>query len=319
MFLTRPIFFLTLATVFLVAAPAEAVRLRYRFRKGEVATYRTFAAAAAQSETPFATAPMRMQMRVEVLSRQRVLSVAPTGTAQIESRNLSGATRMTAMGKTQTTPASPETTIFTLTDRGRVIRYREVSNPASRPGAVPASPVDPVLGAAPEGETGGFGDSDPLKALYGLNFPDRDLKPGDTWKANTPVEMAPGRSVLIRIASRFVGMTRHRGRECAKIVTAFDMPTGPAPASGAVTTDAETDAPYSEQGRITGQITSYFDIAAGREIYTDGVVAMRMSMKMAAPAGPSGETETAEMKSVMKMNVRQVFLKVTTPGEGRGR
>jgi hypothetical protein len=70
---------------------------------------------------------------------------------------------------------------------------------------------------------------------------------------------------------------------------------------------------------MTGQITSYFDVAEGREIYTDGSVAMLMRMKMAAPSDASGAMETAEMSSVMKMNVRQVFLKATVPGGGRAR
>jgi len=295
----------------LAATPAEAIRLRYRFRKGEVATYRTLVAAAAQSDTPFSAEPMRMQMRVDVLSRQRVLSVTPGGTAQVESRNLSGSTRITAMGKTQTTKAEPEVTIFTLTDRGRVIRYREVPTGRARGAPPPEAPVDPVLGAAPVGEGTGFGDSDPLKALYGLNFPERDLKPGDTWTAQSPVEMAPGRKVVIRIASRFVGMTRFRGRQCARIVTSFEMPTEPEGGDGAP--DAEGFS-FSQQGRVTGQLTSFFDVAEGREVYTDGTVVMIMRMKMGAPSDPSGAMETAEMNSVMKMNVRQVFLKATVPG-----
>jgi hypothetical protein len=307
----RVAFVVGFALLSLVAAPAEAIRLRYRFRKGEVATYRTLAAAAAQSDTPLTAEPMRMQMRVDVISRQRVLSVSPTGTAQIESRNLSGTTRMTAMGKTQTTKADPEVTVYTLTDRGRVIRYREVPTRRAA-GATPDTVIDPVLGAAPGSGEGAFGDSDPLKALYGLNFPDRDLKPGDVWTAQSPVEVASGRKVVIRISSRFVGMTRYRGRECARIVTSFEMPTEPAEAGGATDADGFS---FSQEGRITGQITSYFDVAEGREVYTDGAVAMIMRMKMGAPSHESGAAETAEMNSVMKMNIRQVFLKATVPGE----
>lgn len=294
-------FFLLVAA----AAPAQAIRLRYKFRKGEVSTYRTLVAAAAQTETPLASRPMRLQMRVDVISIQRVLSVAPDGTARIESRNLSGTSRVTSMGKTETTQAPPERTVYTLTDRGRVLRYRELPDPKVR------AKADRQAREGPNPSP--FEESDPFKALYGLNFPDRDLKPGESWSTQSEVEVGPGRTVVIKIASRFLGLVTFRGRRCAKIETAFEMPTEPQ--EGVPTPPDAEGVSFSQDGRVTGRLTSFFDVAEGREIYTDGSVALVMKMKMSAPADPSGAMETAEMNSVMKMNLRQVFLKSTAPGE----
>jgi hypothetical protein len=291
------------------AAPAQAIRLRYKFRRGEVSTYRTLVAAAGQSETPLVAEPLRMQMRVDVISTQRVLSVSSNGTAQIESRNVSGTNRVMSMGKTQSSKAQPETTVYTLTDRGRVLRYRET--PPPRQGGAAATADGDAEGAS-------FPESDPLKALYGLNFPEKDLQPGESWSTSSEVEIARGRSVVIKIRSTFAGLVSHRGRRCAKILTAFEMPTetqqegtgGPAP--------PDTGGPsVSQEGRVTGRLTSFFDIAEGREIDTDGWVAMLMKMKMTAPSASSGGMESAEMNSVLKMNLRQVFLKVVAPGQPR--
>lgn len=272
---------------------AEAIQLRYKFRKGDVSTYRTMLAAAGQSQSPFATAPIKMQMTVDVLSTQRVLSVSPDGTAQIEAKNASGSTRMTVSGKTETSKVPPEKTIYTLTDRGRLLRYREQ-------GARTAAASPP---AGPEAGGVGMDNTDPLKALYGLNFPARDLKPGETWNAESKVDIGPGQSVMVKIASRFLAMTTFQGRRCAKILTAFEMPMAPPMGAG----EAEGVSMTSD-GKVTGQITSFFDVEEGREVYSDGSVAMLMKMQMTAPLDPSGAVQTVEMNTVFKMNLRQVLV-----------
>jgi hypothetical protein len=141
---------------------------------------------------------MRLQMTGDVISTQRVVSVAADGTAQVESKDVSGTMRTSAFGKSQTSKAPMETTIYTVTKRGRVLRYREV-NPPREPGEV----TPPAAGTSEQ--------SDPLKALFGLNFPARDLQPGDTWNDENTVEIGGGKSVVVKIASRFVEMTRFRG------------------------------------------------------------------------------------------------------------
>jgi hypothetical protein len=279
---------------------AEAIQLRYKFRKGDVSTYRTMVAAAGQSQSPFATGPMKMQMSVDVLSTQRVLSVAPNGTAQIESRNLSGTMRMTTSGKTETSKVPAEKTIYTLTDRGRLLRYRDL---ATEKKAADGATQPGGAGSADGAGAAGTENTDPLKALYGLNFPARDLKPGETWNAESKVDIGPGRSVVVKIASRFLAVITFQGRRCAKILTAFEMPMAPPGGAG----EAEGVSMTSD-GKITGQLTSFFDIEEGREVYTDGSVAMLMKMQMSAPLDPSGAVQTVEMNTVSKMNLRQVLV-----------
>jgi hypothetical protein len=290
------------ALLLLGGAPeAQAIQLRYKFRKGDVSTYRTMVAAAGRSETPFTPAAMKMQMTVDVLSTQRVLSVAPNGTAQIESKNLSGTMRMTNSGKTETSKVPPERTIYTLTDRGRLLRYRDLATNGKAGDAT--SERSAPGGSAADGAATGLENTDQLKALYGLNFPARDLKPGDTWNAESKVDIGSGQSVLVKIASRFLALTSFQGRRCAKILTAFEMPMAPPGGAG----EAEGVSMTSD-GKVTGQITSFFDIAEGREVYTDGSVAMLMKMQMSAPLDPSGAVQTVEMNTVFKMNLRQVLV-----------
>jgi hypothetical protein len=289
-----------LALLLLIAAAREAgaIQLRYRFVRGEVATYRTMVAAAGQNRSTFSETPMRMQMTADVLSTQRVLNVGADGTAQVESKDVSGTMRSTAFGRTQTTRAPKETTIYTVSNRGRVLRYREL-----RPTRPRTPDEDPSRG---EGKSS---QSDPLKALFGLNFPARDLKPGDTWNDENKVETGGGKSVVVKIASRFVELTRFRGRRCAKITSSFEMPSPPEESPF----PEEPGVSVSQDGKVTGQITTYFDVEEGREIYSDGSIIMLTKMRMSGGADPTGAPESAELSSVFKMNLRQVLVKTAAP------
>jgi hypothetical protein len=246
-------------------------------------------AAGALAQTPFTPEAMKMQFSIDMHTVQKVVSVSRSGVADLESTNTTGTMKMTAMGKTSSSKSPREVSRLKLTDRGKLLAYKTKTD------GEPAA-------AAAESPTG-FDQADPMRALAGLNFPDRDLQPGDTWATESKVDLGNGQSMVMKIASRFVALVDYKGRKCAKITTAFEMPMDPSEMNGRA-----EDLAVKGQGKVAGQMTTLFDNAAGQEVYADGSVIMLMRVQMSGGPDPSTAGQSLEMKQAMKLNVRQVLI-----------
>jgi hypothetical protein len=298
----------SLGLVCAVAAPASALQLRYRFRPGATTRYRVMVAAGALSQSPAAPHPMKMQFTLDAHAVQKVLSVSRTGVAEIEFVNTAGTMKTTSQGRTSTSPVAREVARMKLTERGKLLSYHtQPSGEEAASIATSRAPAGgPRLGADPAASdvVGGAGaelrQADPLRALAGLNFPDRDLKPGDHWRSESRIDLGNGRTMVMRIASRFLSVIDYKGRKCARISTRFEMPMDTAGLDG----DNRALA-MNARGKLAGQITTLFDYVAGQELYVDGSVSMLFKLQMsAADAAESGPS--IDMTSAMKLNVRQV-------------
>lgn len=268
-------------------SPAMAVQFRYKFKPGSKTTYRVMIAAGALAQTPLTPETMKMQFSMDMQTIQKVVGVSRSGVADLVWTNTSATMKMTAMGKTSSNKIPPEVSRLKLTDRGKLLSYK------TKPNGEPAATEAPV----------GFDQADPMRALAGLNFPDRDLQPGDTWATESKVDLGNGQSMVMKIASRFVALVDYKGRKCAKITTAFEMPMDPGEMNGRA-----EDMSVKGQGKVAGQMMTLFDNAAGREVYADGAVIMLMRVHMSGGPDPSETGAALEMKQAMKLNVRQVLI-----------
>jgi hypothetical protein len=275
----------------LLPTPASALQLRYKFKPGSTTTYRVMVASAALAQIPVAPEPVKMQFSLELKTVQKVLSLSRSGVADLEWTNSAGTMKMTAMGRSNSSKLPREVTRLKLTDRGKLLSYR------AQPASGGQAPV-----AAPAGGPIGMEGADPMRALAGLNFPDRDLKPGDTWAAESKVDMGNGQSVVMKIASKFEALTSYKGRKCARITTAFEMPMDATGMGG----EGE-GASMKGEGKVAGQVTTLFDYEAGRELYADGSVVMLVKLQMSGAMDPAAG-QSLEMTSAMKLNVRQVLI-----------
>ena len=104
-------------------------------------------------------------------------------------------------------------------------------------------------------------------ALYGLNFPDRDLKPGDSWEDAVSVGVE-GEARKVRMSTRFVRWETFRGIRCARFATTLTVPQsteGITPGDGLSTGLAN---------KVSATVTTYFDPKKGTELYSRGSLAM---------------------------------------------
>jgi len=262
-----PCFLAALALALPSAARAE--KFRYKYRPGQVVQYRANMAGATMMGQP-GSEMMKSTFRMGLRQTQRVRSVtAGVITLDIKDQPVSGSSTM--MGQTEQANRTPTSSVVRLTERGRFLSRKSSEDGKAKAG----SPMDG------------------LDALYGLNFPDRDLKPGETWEDTVTVGTGPA-AQKVRVKTRYVGQVSFRGRTCARFSTTLATNLIP-----------ESDEPAPESmpgtsGKMTGTVTTYFDPALGLELYSSGSVVMvvRADFTQVSPEG--GELATA-----MKINVVQ--------------
>lgn len=262
--------FLALIALTLPTA-ARAERLRYQFRPGQRLQYRANLAGATmlgQSGGKMA----RMQFRMNARQLQRVRSVAGgVVVLEVVETTLSG--KMTLGGKTEAMPRTPNRSVVRMTARGRFLE-RKGQNEA--------------------GEAGGASGVDGADVLFGLNFPDRDLKPGDTWQ-DTFVIGSKAQPRRVRATWKYVAREVFQGRSCAKITTTLSMPMSDS--------DPELGADFSQQGKMSATMTTYFDPKAGVEVYSSGslISASKADLTSLSP-------EAGELANVTKINLIQWYV-----------
>lgn len=277
--LMRPI--LLSLVVLLVPAAAHAERLRYRFRTGQTIEYRAnLAGATMLGQTGGQMARMQFRMTARQLQRVRSLSGGTVVLDVVES-TLSG--KMTMSGKTEPMDRAPNRSVVRMTERGRFLDRKGQGEP---------------------GEEAGASGIDGADVLFGLNFPDRDVKPGDTWQDTFEIgsKAAPQR---VRGTWKYVAREVFRGRPCAKITTVLSMPmTGG---------DTELGVGLSERGKMSATMTTYFDPKEGIEIYSSGslVTTSKADLTSLSP-------EAGELANVTKINLIQWYVpKKKGPGESQ--
>jgi hypothetical protein len=259
------------------ATPAYAEQFRYRLRPGQVVQNRASLAGATMMG-PSGGSMVKMQFRAAIRQTLRVRSViGGVATLEIKETPISG--KVTAFGQTEPYNQPTRTLLVKLTERGRVISRKEISK---------SSDNSTVQGM------------DGTDALYGLNFPDRELKPGDSWE-DTLTLGEQGASQAVRMASKYLGRAVFRGRNCAKFTTTLTMPLS-------MGEESSGEDAAGAAGTLTANVTTYFDPQAGVEVYSRG------SFVITARADISGiSTDAGELVTATKIN----FIQSLVSGQGK--
>lgn len=262
---------LPLLIALLLAAPAAAEQFRYKARAGQVQRSRISLAGA----TMMGSGEQMVKSRFRSVLRQaaRVRSVSGgVITLEVTETPISSVTTMN--GQTDRTLEPPTRSLIRMTDRGRFLSRQRL-------GGGQAEEDSPLDGA---------------DALYGLNFPARDLKPGESWSETLTVGKTSPRRVTV--TTRYVKKETFRGRPCARFHTTLTMP---------LLTDAEMaqfgDGP-APTGKVLGTLTTYFDPALGAEVYASGSISMVMRADLTAL-----NPEAGTLGTVTKINVVQQMTK----------
>ena len=153
------------------------------------------------------------------------------------------------------------------------------------------TPLGKVSNVKMTGEiTNMLGGFDPSSSQYpgqGLEFPDKDLKAGDTWTGQQSLEVAPGSTVDMKAKYTLTGTKVVEGK--TYLVLTCDI-TASAPKI-TITQPENKDQPAEAQPAITGltlkgKATTLFDEAAG-EIFSE-TFTMDVSMNLAGGIGEAG-------------------------------
>jgi hypothetical protein len=275
-------------SLLLLPAAAGAEQFKYRYRPGQVIEYRASMAGAAMMG-PTGAQMLKTQFRMTVKQSQRVRSVAGgVMTLEVTDTPVSGS--MNVAGSSEAVPKTPTKTLVRMTERGRFLGKKTLTR-------------DPEAGAA--------SPLDGTDVLYGLNFPNRDIKPGDTWQDTINVGTAE-KPQRVQVTWRYVGKEAFRGRNCIKVSTTISMPMTPGAAAAGGAPDPAEPNPFGAQGKLSGSVLTYFDPQAGVEVYSTG------SITMVARADLSGlSPETGEFASVMKINLVQSLVPAGAAGPRR--
>lgn len=276
------------ACLFALVAPsaAHAERFKYGFKTGQVVESRA-GMAGASLMGPANGDLLKMQFRVSLKQTLRVLSVSG-GVVTLEVIDTPLAGKMTAMGRTQDYDRRPTKSVVRITQRGKFLSRKEIPAPGAE-------------AAAAEIEAGGADEMDGADALFGLNFPDRDLKPGDTWQGTLTVG-ARENPTKVLMTSRYVGQETVHGRKCAKFTSTVTR--APGEEAGAAVPGLET------QSRFTASQTCYFDPVAGIEVYSSGWMTSTTRTDFSALSPEGGE-----LVSATRINVVQYLASVGRKGK----
>lgn len=252
----------------LTATAARAERFRYKLRPEQTLRNRISVAAASLS-TRGEAQPVKMQFRSQVLQTQRVRA-SGNGQVTVQVSELTQSGQMTVMGRTQSLrERRPETYVVRMTDRGKFLSRSSAGEGTSMPGL------------------------EAMDALFGLAFPDQDLKPGDTWQETVQVRSDLGPRT-VRLTGKYVGRETFRSRQCARFQLSLTMPFALGPKG-----DADT-AGLAPEGQVTATVTCLFDPEAGHEVYSSGTATVLARLDLSS-LGP----DAGEMANVFKLNFVQ--------------
>jgi hypothetical protein len=266
--------FAACAALVLTGSAARAEVFRYKYRPGQVIQSRASLAGASMMGQNGTPTMLKSQFRMVMRQTQRVRSVSGgVVTLDITDTPLSGSS--TTGGRTEGIGKTPTRSLVRLTERGKFLSRKALS----------------------KGEDDSPSPLDGTDVLYGLNFPARDLKPGDSWSETLNVGTA-GSTQKVNVTWKYLGKETFRGRTCARISTVFSMPM--ARPAGMEEMPAGFTPP---SGKLSGSTVTYFDPRAGVEVYSSGSVLVTARADLSQLSAEAGEFVT-----VMKINVVQSLL-----------
>ena len=263
--------------VLLLAGSSEAVRLKYQGKPGDRFVYGVGLAihTAMESGTQRITLPARVTLRI-------VVEVLKAEEKSLTLRYKVEKARMEVGG--QATPLGlPPSMVVTMQRNGKVTRVEREDEGKPAP-AIPTS-LQPSL-------------ADVATQLF-LVFPEKDLRPGDSWSHQGEAITPFGGSVNLRGKSTFLGEEEIGGRRCAKIRTEFTVPF-----SLPIKFFPDQASQGTMKGTLRGTATTYFDLQVGHLARSS--TEARSDTVMAAPPGPSGQQVSVKAAANVRSTIQRL-------------
>ncbi|HEY3418098.1 MAG TPA: hypothetical protein VGM23_14570 [Armatimonadota bacterium] len=257
------------------AVAAQAYTLRYKDVAGIARTYQATVNVKGTTTMPDKTAiPIVMVMNLTM--KEKVQSVNPDGTATILNEMKDGTMTMTINGQEQKQPFPAFQVTFDRTPTGKISHVKMEGQGAQMMQSMSGGNFMNQLGS-------------------GFEFPDGDLKLGDTWKMNQPIDVLPGMKFNISALFTLVGAPVRDGKNYLEITTDANMnlpkSTMQIPNAGGNADAGGATPSMSVAMRMQGKGSTLFDTADGN--IASSTMHMTMNMTMWIPDPQSGKTTQA--------------------------
>ncbi|MGQ9525839.1 MAG: hypothetical protein ACUVTZ_13520 [Armatimonadota bacterium] len=282
-------------TVFAAQPDTDAVLLRYNLREGDVFPYRlTIDMTGKGSATEAGN--LDMSASLQLVLRMAVQKVNPDLTYQMQVQVINPKVIANGQEVPVTTGQVPPI-VITMTKTGAVKSIQGLEGLAGG-AAVPG--LDPTS------------FSNIISSL--TVFPEKPLKPNDTWTYTVPVTFFGSAKANATAKCKLVGFeTSKDGVRLAKVSTSLTVPMDmsiPPPANTVV------------KGQQTGQITTRYSCQSGMPYDANGTTNMKMKMTIPPPMGPDGKPvgKPTDIDMDLKMQVKIALapeLKQEKPAEAQ--
>jgi hypothetical protein len=278
----------------------QDVTLQYRWSKGEDVKYRVVQQTTSQVSGLPGVGEMNVEMNMSQVLRARVDDIAADGAATVTyvyesvrwdmkspmgmmsfdsaAADSPGASAVPAPMKQALSALIGESFVVVMSRRGQVMKVEGMNLLMEK--MFKTIPPDPNMAPVMEGLKKSFSD-DSMRGMFAqgqIQFPDRALKPGDTWEQE--------QSMTNPIAGRMTTTTIFTlkaidtsGSRVARISTTSTIKSDP---------NAGTTGPMGlkiQLGDGTGEGELMFDIAAGRLLRSETRMTMPTQMSMPGPDG----------------------------------
>jgi hypothetical protein len=266
-----------------LAAGDAGLFLRYRQAQGDKATYAYSCSTRAQIEVQNGQKTDRAEVSLQMKLATEVLETTPGGDMKIRADITSGKIKASSGGDQGTVPVESAVLEYLVSARGIV---KSVNLMSGRP---------PAIGVLPYAAT-----PDDVFLVSGVGqFPDKRLKPGDTWEGVARVpDPEGGEAMEVPFKSKLVSVAQVRGRPCATIKTTARV-------NATHAEDAE-DGSGRMSGRmdVVQEVTWVFDYERSVVMSAQGTT--RISVGFQGTDSGSGESASARISGVM--NTRSTLL-----------
>jgi hypothetical protein len=265
---------------------AQSVLLRFRPKVNSIVKHKITLSGRMEMTTAMLPEPMRVQLTMAMMSREKVLGETPEG-LKIQTTTSEGKVKMVMEGMGESDAQSqkiPDSkVVMVMDDRGRV---KEVVS-TDIPGAGEQMPLS----------------NETLASLGGMaGFPEGNLKVNDTWTSEVKLPTAEGMpEINLSMNSRLLELLTYQERKCAKIRTAF---SGPLSFDLSQVAGAPAGAAGTMEATVQGTFTQYYDHENSVWLDGEGQMTMNMTMNVSAEG-----VDTGAMTTKMVMNMKMQLVK----------
>ncbi len=272
-----------------VAASAQSVQLRYKFRQGERLRYDVTLKGNGTISSPTLGQSDPFEMSGSLRYVTEVQKVDAAGSAILHTVVEDSSINATVGGQAVPLTLNLPAITTKLTATGKILNCTV---------AAPMSQQLPALGglSGAGAATEAFDFTKFFGATQNIGFPSRPVSPGTQWSDSVNITTADGAKLQIKSNSKLLGFTTYQGRRCAKIRTTFTAPLS--------MQMAQLGIPFALTGSEQGTMTTYFALAEGRMIGSVGKVTTDITMSTGLGGiGAGQQSASASIRSQTDVRV----------------